>query len=148
MGAGLSPSMQPATLLPIGKNIEKIIGVSGWFGRSSEKHGSKIVWGNGKMVLDDSPGNCGAHGARQPVLVENQNQNHPITKGLPDKWMHPSDEVYFNMCGPAENITVLASAYSDPNTKGSGKDHPILLTLNYGKGRIFHTMLGHSIDAF
>ncbi len=127
---------------------QKIIGVGGWYGRTSETHGSKIVWENGKMVLDNSPGKCGAHGARQPAVVDIRNPNHPITKGFPITWRHPSDEVYYNMCGPAEGITVLASAYSDPDTRGSGKDHPIVLTVDYGKGRVFHNMLGHSNEAF
>ena len=52
------------------------------------------------------------------------------------------------MCGPAEGLTVLASAYSDPNTGGSGKHHPIVLTTDYEKGRVFHIMLGHSNEAF
>jgi len=147
-GGGFVPIHAANNAFTNWEDYQKLIGVGGWYGRSSEKHGSKIVWENGKMVLDDSPGKCGAHGARQPVLVENRNQNHPITQGLPAKWMHPTDEVYYNMCGPAQNITVLASAYSDPATKGSGKDHPILLTLDYGKGHVFHTMLGHSIEAF
>ena len=147
-GGGFVPVHAANNAFTNWEEYQRIIGVGGWYGRSSEKHGSKIVWENGKMVLDDSPGNCGAHGERQPVMVENQNQNHLITNGLPDKWMHPVDEVYYNMCGPAENITVLASAYSDPDTNGSGKEHPILLTLSYGKGHVFHCMLGHSIDAF
>ncbi|MCZ6673426.1 MAG: ThuA domain-containing protein [Verrucomicrobia bacterium] len=130
------------------EEYQKMIGVGGWYGRSTGKHGPKVVWENNQLALDHSEGKCGAHGARNPVLVENRNQNHPITKGLPDKWLHPTDEVYYNMCGPAQGITVLASAHSDANTKGSGKDHPILLTLDYGKGRIFHNMLGHGIEAY
>ena len=34
-------------------------------------------------------------------------------KGLPEEWMHARDELYDRMRGPAENLTVLATAYSD-----------------------------------
>jgi type 1 glutamine amidotransferase len=40
-------------------------------------------------------------------------------------------------------MTVLATAHSDPANQGTGFDEPILMALTYGKGRIFHTVLGH-----
>jgi uncharacterized protein len=42
---------------------------------------------------------------------------------------------------------VLATAYSDPGNKGTGHDEPTLMVLNYGKGRVFHTTMGHDIPA-
>ena len=130
------------------EEYQRMIGVGGWYGRTTEQHGPKILWENDQLVLDHSSGKCGAHGKRQPAVVDIRNLDHPITKGFPSSWLHPNDEVYFNMCGPAEGLTVLASAYSDPNTGGSGKDHPIVLTTDYEKGRVFHIMLGHSNEAF
>jgi type 1 glutamine amidotransferase len=49
--------------------------------------------------------------------------------------------------GPAQNVTVLASAYSDPAKGGSGEDEPLLMAISYGKGRVFHTALGHGLEA-
>ena len=57
--------------------------------------------------------------------------------------MHAKDELYSNLRGPAKNLTVLATAYADPANKGTGEHEPILFTVNYGKGRTFHTVLGH-----
>ena len=68
-------------------------------------------------------------------------------KGLPEKWQHCADECYGYMRGPANNITVLASAYSDPDLNGTGEIEPVILALSYGKGRVFHTMLGHDVKA-
>ncbi|WP_152541793.1 ThuA domain-containing protein [Saccharicrinis fermentans] len=64
-------------------------------------------------------------------------------KGLPMKSMHATDELYGKLRGPAENMNVLATAFSNPKTGGTGNHEPILFTVNYGKGRIFHNVLGH-----
>jgi len=44
-------------------------------------------------------------------------------------------------------MTALATAYSATDNKGTGYDEPVLIVLSYGKGRIFHTSLGHDIPA-
>jgi type 1 glutamine amidotransferase len=61
--------------------------------------------------------------------------------------MHQGDELYNSMRGPGKNMTVLATAYSDPANRGTGRNEPILLVLSYGKGRIFHTIMGHDVNA-
>ena len=99
------------------------------------------------MVADTSPHPAGSHGARLPFKVINRIGDHPITKGLPREWMHVGDELYANLRGPGENMTVLAVAYSDPANHGTGHEEPILMVLSFGKGRIFHTTLGHDLAA-
>ncbi len=42
---------------------------------------------------------------------------------------------------------MLAVAFDDPAIQGRGKDEPILWTVDYGKGRVFHTILGHDVRA-
>jgi uncharacterized protein len=98
-------------------------------------------------VADPSPGSAGSHGARLPFKVVNRVTNHPITKGLPAEWMHVADELYAKLRGPGENMTILSTAFDIPSNRGTGFDQPILMVLSYGKGRIFHTVLGHDIAA-
>lgn len=127
---------------PEWKEFNQIIGLGGW-GNRTEKDGPYVYFKDGKRVTENSPGATGSHGKRVPFKVIDRITDHPITKGLPTEWMHAADELYSNLRGPAENMDILATAYSDPATGGSGKDEPILMTIKYGKGRIFHTTLGH-----
>ena len=121
-------------------------GLGGWMGRD-EKSGPFWYFRGGKLVSDPSPGSAGSHGARLPFQVTMRDLTHPVSKGLPPVWMHAGDELYSRMRGPGQNMTVLGTAYSDPANQGSGHDEPLLLALTYGKGRIFHTMLGHDVAA-
>jgi type 1 glutamine amidotransferase len=124
----------------------EIIGVGGWGGRS-EKSGPYVRYRDGKVVLDPSPGRGGSHGRKHPFLVETVAADHPITRGLPQAWLHADDELYDRLRGPAKNLTVLAVAFADPKNGGSGEREPMLMALEYGKGRVFHTTLGHDTTA-
>ena len=44
-------------------------------------------------------------------------------------------------------MAVLATARSDPANKGTGHDEPILMTISFGNGRVFHTTLGNDVEA-
>jgi type 1 glutamine amidotransferase len=128
------------------KAYNLMIGVGGWRARN-ENAGPHFYYQDGKLVADTAPGPAGSHGARNPFKVVNQVTDHPITRGLPKEWMHVGDELYARLRGPGENMTVLSTAYSDPANHGTGHDEPILMVLSYGKGRIFHTTLGHDVAA-
>jgi len=121
-----------------------MVGIGGWRNRN-EKSGPYWYFKDGKLVSDSSPGGAGSHGRRLPFKVVIQNGEHPITRGLPKAWMHAADELYDRLRGPGQNMAVLATAYSDPANKGTGRDEPMLLVLSYGKGRIFHTVMGHDV---
>jgi len=47
--------------------------------------------------------------------------------------------------GPAKNLTVLATAFSPEGFRGTDENEPMLMTIQYGTGRVFHTTLGHSV---
>jgi type 1 glutamine amidotransferase len=127
------------------KEYNKMIGLGGW-GDRNEKDGPYVTWKTDGFVRDSSPGAGGTHGKQHAFRVTVRNAEHPITKGLPAAWIHSQDELYSKLRGPAENMTILATAYADTAQKGTGNHEPILMTINYGKGRIFHTVLGHAGD--
>jgi uncharacterized protein len=121
----------------------EMIGLGGW-GDRTEKDGPYVYFDdNGVLQRDMSPGNGGSHGPQREYQVEIRNAEHPITKGMPAKWLHTKDELYDRLRGPAKNMEVLASAYAGKEDKGSGRHEPALMTIKYGKGKIFHTILGH-----
>jgi type 1 glutamine amidotransferase len=125
--------------------FNEMAGIGGWRNRN-EKAGPYWYFKDGKLVSDESPGIAGSHGRRIPYTITVRAQ-HPITAGLPPSWTHDADELYARMRGPGRNMTVLATAYSDPANAGSGRDEPQLMVLQFGKGRVFHTTLGHDLVA-
>lgn len=126
---------------PKWKEFNEMIGVGGWGGRN-EKSGPMLYWQDGKIVRDMSPGGGGTHGPQAEFVVDTRVADHPITQGLPAQWRHVKDELYAKLRGPATNLTVLATAFS-PQTQ---HNEPILMVIDYGKGRVFHTVLGHSAE--
>lgn len=131
---------------PEWKAYNEMIGLGGWGGRT-EKSGPYLRVTGGKWAADMTPGRGGSHGKQHEFLMTTQAPGHPIMAGLPAKWMHAKDELYDRLRGPAQNVTVLASAFSDPATGGTGVDEPLLMTIAYGQGRVFHTALGHGPEA-
>ncbi|MEQ1840715.1 MAG: ThuA domain-containing protein [Verrucomicrobiales bacterium] len=121
----------------------EMIGVGGWGGRS-ELSGPYLRKRDGKWINDPTAGRGGSHGKQHEFLVEIQEKEHPIVKGLPQQWLHAQDELYDRLRGPARGVEVLAAAMAGEETGGSGEWEPILMTISYGKGRVFHTTLGHS----
>ena len=121
-------------------------GVGGWRNRT-EQAGPHWYFDQDKLIGDPAPGHAGNHGNRLPFQITARAPDHPILRGLPHIWVHTADELYDSLRGPGKNMTVLATAHSDPANKGTGHDEPMAMVLQYGKGRIFHTPMGHDVAA-
>jgi len=122
--------------------FNEMTGLGGWRNRDAPA-GPKWYFQNGKLASDTGPGPAGLHGKRKPFRLTVRSAEHPVMRGLPKEWMHVADELYTRLRGPGKNMTVLATAYADPANRGTGFDEPMLMALHWGKGRIFHTTLGH-----
>lgn len=86
-----------------------------------------------------------AHAPRHCFTVKFVDREHPITRGLPESF-RTSDELYHSaqMLSAAH---ILATAWDDPANGGTGKDEPMMWTVNYGQGRVFYSALGHDTSA-
>ncbi|EAQ80335.1 ThuA domain-containing protein [Blastopirellula marina] len=126
------------------EQYNRMIGLGGWGGRN-EKSGPYVYYGQeGEVVRNTDPGSGGHHGAQHPFQIVVRDAEHPITKGMPKAWMHSQDELYDLLRGPGENMHILATAYAEPGKGGSGRHEPMLMTIQYGDGRVFHTPMGHA----
>ena len=120
-----------------------MIGVGGWGGRTPKSGPYVYFDSEGKEIRDTSAGPTGSHGPQHAFPIVVRSPEHPITRGMPGEWLHARDELYDYLRGPAEKMQVLATAYSAKEKGGSGNHVPMLITVNYGDGRIFHTPMGH-----
>jgi len=51
-----------------------------------------------------TPDKGGAHGKKHEFIIQTQVADHPITAGLPTKWMHATDELYDRLRGSAKML--------------------------------------------
>ena len=89
-------------------------------------------------------GRGAGHGSQHEFQIVIRDREHPITKGLPASWMHAKDELYHGQRGPARDMTILATAYSDKSKRGTSAHEPMMWTIPYGKGRVYTTVMGHA----
>lgn len=126
------------------KEYNEMSGLGGW-GNRNQKDGPYVYYKNNQLITDTSAGTGGSHGKRREFLLRTRIADHPIMKGLPVEWLHGTDELYSQLRGPAKNMQILATAFADSAAGGGTmRDEPILIAITYGKGRIFHTTMGHA----
>ena len=142
-GGGLVVIHAADNSFPEWKAYNRMIGLGGWGGRS-EKNGPYVYFNDsGELIRDTSAGPGGAHGPKTAFQITIRDSKHPITRGMPSMWLHVKDELYESLRGPAENMNVLATAYSTRTQH----HEPMMLCIQYGKGRVFHTPMGHSNES-
>lgn len=112
--------------------------------------------GNGfgaRLTLDDSgkpvrtpkgKGPGAGHGPQHAFSIIVRDREHPVMRGMPAEWMHFKDELYHGQRGPAANMSVLATAYSAKDKRGTAAHEPMIWWIPYGKGKVFTTVMGHA----
>jgi len=85
--------------------------------------------------------NLRGHDPHGKFTVKITDERHPAMKGMEE--FETVDELYTCLAGQTP-IKVLATARS----KVDNKDYPMAFVLDYGKGRVFHSVLGHDVQAF
>lgn len=121
----------------------KMIGL-GWRGK---EFGDRLsLDDNGKTIRTPKGEGPGAgHGSPHEFKIQIRDADHPVTKGMPTEWLHAVDELYHGQRGPAENMHILATAFSSREKGGTGANEPMIWWVPYGKGRVFTTVLGHAM---
>jgi hypothetical protein len=141
-GGGLVSVHSTDNAFPDWQAFLDMTGVGGWSGRD-ETWGPAVYWGENGMEYDHGPGKA-FHPRQHEFRITHRDNGHAITRKLPERWLHAKDELYSGMRGPAQNLGFLASGFADPEFAGNPHRHePVLLAISYGKGRVFHTTLGH-----
>ena len=128
---------------PDWEEFNRIAALGGWGGRD-ERSGPYLYWKDGSLVRDTTKGPGGSHGEQREYSMNGRNAEHPVVRGLPGRWIHATDELYDRMRGPANVAELLYTAYADPGRGGFGREEPLVFTVDYGKARIFHLMIGHA----
>jgi uncharacterized protein len=143
-GGGLVVYHAADNSFPGWREYNEMTGLGGW-GDRNEKDGPYVYYKNDELVIDTSAGPGGTHGKRREFIVRTRVPDHPVMKGLPARWFHGTDELYSLLRGPAENMQILATAFSDSAAGGGTmRDEPMMMAITCEKGRIFHTAMGHA----
>ena len=121
--------------------FNKMIGL-GWRGAG---FGDRITTNDaGEVVRTPKGQGPGAgHGPQHEFTIRLRDTAHPVVKGLPAEWLHTKDELYHGQRGPAADMHLIATAFSDSAKGGTGAHEPMIWWIPYGKGRVFTTVMGH-----
>ena len=88
-------------------------------------------------------GRGAGHGRLHDWQIMTRDAEHPVMKGLPPLWMHPHDELYHGQRGPAANMNILATAWSDPEHGGTGEHELMVWWIPFGEGKVLTLLPGH-----
>ncbi len=141
-GGGLVIVHAANNAFPQWSEWNKMIGL-GW---RNAKYGPRVtVDDDGDTVRTAAGEGPGAgHGPQHEFSIVIRDRGHAVMDGIPAEWMHAKDELYHGQRGPAQNMHILATAYSDPAQRGTDAHEPMVWWIPYGKGRVFTTVMGHA----
>lgn len=124
------------------EEYNQMIGL-GWRGSG---FGPRVYYNDeGEVVrVPKGEGPGAGHGPQHEFAIVIRDAMHPVTKGMPQAWMHAKDELYQGQRGPAANMHILATAYAASDKRGTGVHEPMIWWVPYGKGKVFTTVMGHS----
>jgi len=144
-GGGLVFYHAAVFAFPRWKRWNEMMGM-GW---RNNNYGERVtIDDSGKVVrTPKGKGPGGGHGPSHRFEITVRDADHPVMKGLPAKWTHAKDELYHGMRGPAKNMDIIATAFSDEKTRGTGTNEPMVWTVPAGKGRVLVTLMGHDVKA-
>ncbi len=160
-GGGLVVVHGTDNSFPHWPEFNEMIGLGGWGGaglhapplypETPEKRGGRnddfgprVHWQGCQAVHEEGTPGGAFHPYSHDFIMTNRTPEHPIMRGLPEMWLHANDEVYSRLRGPAKNMTILATGFANPAIRGASPyNEPLLFTIDYGKGRVFHSTLGH-----
>lgn len=99
-------------------------------------------------VIPAGEGLAPGHGPRHDFRMTTLDTEHPMTKGFPKHWMHPSEQLTHGQHAVAnpkrgaaqDALHILTYAAS----KDSHRNEPMDWVRRWGKGRVYTTMLGHT----
>jgi type 1 glutamine amidotransferase len=131
-----------------GKGLVSFHGVSYGPFLGTEQRGSgwsydpQAAWPAWRRLLGAfwPPQNIG-HSIPHAFRVRLVDRDHPVTRGMPPEFTF-SDELYHRL-ELEPGVRVLGVAFSDQAWRGTGRDEPVFWAGSFGKGRTFHTTLGH-----
>ena len=105
-------------------------------------NGGGVVVYNSKSDPGEAIAESVTMSQRYTFEVRTRITDHPVTKGLPVRWLQPEDVIVQGLNPSGSEVQVLATAFSGTTHGGSGKAEPVMVAMNSGKGRIFATMIG------
>jgi type 1 glutamine amidotransferase len=108
-----------------------------------------IVDENEKVVVVPAGEGLGpGHGPAHTFTMTMMDPRHPITAGMPKRWMHPTEQLTHGQHAPPhpmhgaieQKLRILTYALS----KDSHRREPMDWVRTWGRGHIYATMLGHT----
>lgn len=111
-------------------------------------HGATASFGNSKLWLNITGGRFSGHApGTHDLLINITDTKHPITAGVEPFTVN--DEEYTYKFADGVQRHVLAQFRERPkNTSEKNNNNDILWTIDAGKGRVFHSGLGHDVKCW